>query len=102
MRKLGLRIAIAFLHPFNVFALCEADSYLKLVANSTALPETFNTTTAVSLLACGIQCHNIGQCVTVGYNAKSRECVLSGTTNVTQGTVLSIEPTGFKLFKIGL
>ena len=102
MRNFRLRIAITLVHAFNVLSLCEADSYLELVANFTALPETFNTTTAVSLLECCMKCDQSSNCVTVGYNANSRECVLFGTTNVAQRTVQTIDPTGFQVFRTGL
>ena len=89
---------LALLHALDILSLCAAESYFELVTHSTALPETFDISTVFSRIDCCMTCDILDQCVTVGYNAKSRQCLLSGTTTVTVGTVQTIEPTGFQVF----
>jgi len=75
------------------------NSYFELDTNPTKLPKTFDTSTAVSIMECCVKCDMVDQCVSVAYNDNSRQCLLSRTTNVTHGTIQTIEPAGFQVFK---
>ena len=90
---------IALQYVFDILSLCDANSYFELDTNPTKLPKTFDTSTAVSIMECCVKCDMVDQCVSVAYNDNSRQCLLSRTTNVTQGTIQTIEPAGFQVFK---
>ena len=90
---------IALQYVFDILSFCDANSYFELDTNPTKLPKTFDTSTAVSIMECCVKCDMVYQCVSVAYNDNSRQCLLSRTTNVTQGTIQTIEPAGFQVFK---
>ena len=87
------------LHSMNILSLCVEGSRFELIADSIALPTTFSTTTAVSVIACCLKCHRVNNCITIGYNIQRRECLLSKTTTLTHGPIHTIEPTGFQIFQ---
>jgi len=87
------------LHVLNVLSVCEAGSYFKLVADYIALPAMFDITTAVSVNECCLKCDRVNNCITVGYNAQRKECLLSETTTLTHGRVQTMETTKFQVFQ---
>ena len=89
----------------NLLSLSVDSSYFELVTKSIALPATFNTTTAVSVSACCLECDKRSSsmdCIVIGYNTQMGGCLLSETPTLTHGPVQTIQPTGFQVFNRGL
>ena len=94
----------SLLLALNLLSLSVDSSYFELVTKSIAFPATFNTTTAVSVSACCLECDKRSSsmdCIVIGYNTQMGVCLLSETSTLTHGPVQTIQPTGFQVFNRG-